>query len=160
MIPRPMMTRPPGRRTARIDPHEPRLESLAAEFALLAQRRARLEHQVGLLQQQHRAAANTLGRLQTRMIWLAHRMHIRDEDAHSASFSKLVPVAIVQPPTATPTRIAASNVDVGRDSARPHANAVVNPAEAVSDRLGKRAHKSFLAPVSIKARHASRVWRS
>jgi uncharacterized coiled-coil protein SlyX len=67
-------TRPPGTRTARADPRQRRLESLSAEFALLAQRRARVAHQIDLLGQQHLAASLTFARLQARMGWLAQRM--------------------------------------------------------------------------------------
>jgi uncharacterized coiled-coil protein SlyX len=55
-----------------------RLESLSAEFALLAQRRARLSQRIDLLDQQRDAAALSIARLQARMGWLAQRMDAAD----------------------------------------------------------------------------------
>jgi hypothetical protein len=51
-----------------------KLESLAAEFALLAQRRARLAHQLDLLSRQRDAAGSSLYAVQARMAQLAQQM--------------------------------------------------------------------------------------
>jgi hypothetical protein len=75
-----MLTRSPGTRTARSDTRQRRIESFAAEFALLAQRRARLVHQMDLLDQQREAAANSFGKLQARMSWLVQRMDALDPE--------------------------------------------------------------------------------
>jgi hypothetical protein len=73
MIPRPT-NRAPRSRVVRGNLHQPRLESLAAEFALLAQRRARSIHQIALLDQQRAAAYGGFVRLQHRIAWLLERM--------------------------------------------------------------------------------------
>jgi uncharacterized coiled-coil protein SlyX len=70
--------RSPGTRTTRNDPRQRRLESLSAEFALLAQRRARVTHQIDLLDEQRAAAAVTFAKLQARMGWLVQRMDAID----------------------------------------------------------------------------------
>jgi uncharacterized coiled-coil protein SlyX len=70
--------RSPGTRTTRNDPRQRRLESLSAEFALLAQRRARVTHQIDLLDEQRAAAATTFAKLQARMGWLVQRMDAID----------------------------------------------------------------------------------
>jgi hypothetical protein len=73
MMPRPA-SRLPRSRAVRGNLHQPRLESLAAEFALLTQRRARAIHQLALLDQQRDAAATGFARLQQRIAWLVARM--------------------------------------------------------------------------------------
>jgi uncharacterized coiled-coil protein SlyX len=50
------------------------LESVAAEFALLAQRRARIARQLDLLGRQLAAAQSSLDAVQSRMAMLAQRM--------------------------------------------------------------------------------------
>jgi hypothetical protein len=75
-----MITRAPGTRTSRTDTRQRRLESLAAEFALLAQRRTRAVRQIDLLDQQREAAAAGLAKLTARMGWLAQRMNAIDPD--------------------------------------------------------------------------------
>ena len=79
MIPRPI-TRSPGTRVARADTRQRQLESLAAEFALLAQRRARVVHQLDLLDQQREAAANGFAKLQARLTWLVEQMDAIDPE--------------------------------------------------------------------------------
>ena len=73
MMPR-STQRPPRSRVVRGNLHQPRLESLAAEFALLTQRRARSIQQIALLDQQRAAAASGFARLQQRIAWLMQRM--------------------------------------------------------------------------------------
>lgn len=73
MIPRPT-NRAPRSRVVRGNLHQPRLESLAAEFALLTQRRARSIHQIALLDQQRHAAYAGFVRLQQRIAWLLECM--------------------------------------------------------------------------------------
>jgi hypothetical protein len=77
MIPR-LRARAPGTRATRSDPRERRLESLAGEFALLAQRRTRTLHQLELLDQQRHAAAGALLKMQGRMAWLLRQMDALD----------------------------------------------------------------------------------
>jgi hypothetical protein len=77
MIPR-LRARAPGTRATRMDPRERRLESLAGEFALLAQRRTRTLHQLELLDQQRGAAAGALLKMQGRLAWLLRQMDALD----------------------------------------------------------------------------------
>ena len=81
MIPRPRQSAP-GTRSARGDTRQRRIESLAGEFALLAQRRARVVHQIDLLEQQIEAAASNFAKLQSRMAWLTQRIHALDPTLH------------------------------------------------------------------------------
>jgi phage shock protein A len=53
---------------------EAALESAAAEFALLAQRRARLRRQTDLLDRQRQAAAEMMAQVEARMVDLTGRM--------------------------------------------------------------------------------------
>jgi uncharacterized coiled-coil protein SlyX len=66
--------RPSVTRTSRNDPRGAALESVAAEFALLAQRRARLARQLDLLGRQLAAASVSLDAVHGRMALLAQRM--------------------------------------------------------------------------------------
>jgi len=50
------------------------LEAVASEFAMLAQRRGRLERQIALLGRQAEAAVANLGRVERRMLALSGRM--------------------------------------------------------------------------------------
>ena len=59
---------------------DPRLESLAAEFALLAQRRSRAVHQLEMLDQQRATAALAFAKLQKRINWLMERMSALSAD--------------------------------------------------------------------------------
>ncbi len=66
--------RPSVTRTSRHDPRGAALESVAAEFALLAQRRARLARQLDSLGRQLAAASASLDAVQNLMMLLAQRM--------------------------------------------------------------------------------------
>jgi hypothetical protein len=74
MSTRPLLARGPGTRLARRDAPAQRLEALGAEFALLAQRRARVARQLTLLDTQRDAALHDLAALEHRMAQLARRM--------------------------------------------------------------------------------------
>jgi len=63
-----------GRPIGRRDQRPGSLDSIAAEFALLAQRRSRLMRQIELLERQHAAAHAQLGRVEQRMGVLSRRM--------------------------------------------------------------------------------------
>lgn len=89
MMPRLRLLRAPGTRAARFDPRQRQLESLAGEFALLAQRRARIVHQLQLLDQQRAAAADTLHKVLSRLAWLLEHIdaldpELRDPEAFAA----------------------------------------------------------------------------
>lgn len=62
-----------------------KLEGVASEFALLAQRRARLHRQVELLERQLRAAGVTLSQVEARMHHLSAHMHMNDPAAAEAA---------------------------------------------------------------------------
>jgi hypothetical protein len=79
MIPR-LANRTPRTRAVRGNTGDPRLESLAAEFALLAQRRSRAVHQIETLDQQRATAALGFARLQKRITWLMERMNALSAD--------------------------------------------------------------------------------
>jgi len=74
------------------------MESFAAEFALLAQRRARLVHQIDLLDQQREAAGNSFAKLQARMSWLVQRMDALDPELREGFEPEPEPVAPPPPP--------------------------------------------------------------
>jgi hypothetical protein len=93
-----LIIRAPGTRAARVDTRQRRIESLAAEFALLAQRRARVVHQMDLLDQQREAAAIGFNKLQVRMAWLAQKMHALDPDLHETD----TPAEVAAPPPPPP----------------------------------------------------------
>ncbi len=63
-----------GTRLARHDTHEFRLEAVAAEFALNAQRRAKLVRQIELLDRQRAGAASSLAQIEARLVVLQRRM--------------------------------------------------------------------------------------
>jgi hypothetical protein len=73
MIPR-LANRSARSRAVRTNMGQPKLESLAAEFALLAQRRSRAVHQLETLDQQRAAAACTFAKLERRIAWLVRHM--------------------------------------------------------------------------------------
>jgi hypothetical protein len=73
MIPR-LANRTPRTRAVRSNMGQPRLESMAAEFALLAQRRSRAVHQLETLDQQRAAAAFSFAKLERRIAWLVRHM--------------------------------------------------------------------------------------
>jgi hypothetical protein len=95
------MARAPGTRAARRGAHPQRLETLAAEFALLAQRRARLKHKLDLLDRQHQAASHTYLLLEARMALLSRHMGV----GHAAVPPASPPPAVAAPPA--PVRPAA-----------------------------------------------------
>ena len=72
-IPR-LANRTPRTRAVRSNMGQPRLESMAAEFALLAQRRSRAVHQLETLDQQRAAAAFSFAKLERRIAWLVRHM--------------------------------------------------------------------------------------
>lgn len=78
MRPRLHTARPCSLRIIRNDPGGAALESIAAEFALLAQRRARIARQVDLLRHQLTAAEAGLAAVSRRMGMLAQRMDAID----------------------------------------------------------------------------------
>ncbi len=73
MIPR-LANCTPRTRAVRSNMGQPRLESMAAEFALLAQRRSRAVHQLETLEQQRAAAAFSFAKLERRIAWLVRHM--------------------------------------------------------------------------------------
>jgi hypothetical protein len=98
-----LSARPVVTRASRRDPRGAKLESVAAEFALLAQRRARLARQVDLLSRQLDAAAGSLAGVHARMAMLAQRIGRIDPDmVADGAAPELVPVppAPVPPPYA------------------------------------------------------------
>jgi phage shock protein A len=83
--PRTLRSLPPrGSRLRRQVAATAKLEGVAAEFALLAQRRARLHRQIELLERQLRAAGGTLSQVEARMHHLSAHMHITDDAAPMA----------------------------------------------------------------------------
>jgi hypothetical protein len=73
MIPR-LANRTPRMVAARGKSGQSGLESIAAEFALLAQRRSRAMQQIGILEHQRAAAAAGFAKLQRRIAWLLDQM--------------------------------------------------------------------------------------
>jgi hypothetical protein len=98
MKPMPISARRCVTRTSRHDPRGAQMESIATEFALLAQRRTRLARQVDLLSHQLAAANANLKHVQSRMGTLA--LHMDEVDP------QLRPGA-APPPPAPPQRQAA-----------------------------------------------------
>jgi hypothetical protein len=77
--PRTLRTLPPrGSRLRRQVAATAKLEGVASEFALLAQRRARLHRQIELLERQLRAAGGTLSQVEARMHHLSAHMHMNE----------------------------------------------------------------------------------
>jgi len=108
MKPRLLSMRPSVTRTSRHDPRGAALESVAAEFALLAQRRARLARQLDLLGRQLAAASVSIDAVHGRMALLAQRMDgidpsLRPHDAAPAA-----------PPVAAPTAPARGGIHPAR----------------------------------------------
>lgn len=114
MMPRPlarsMASRSPGTRTSRKDTRQRQIESLAAEFALLAQRRARQSHQVELLEQQLLAARRSFARLQRRLSWLVEQMDALDPSLRPGLEAPPEPVQPPAPAVARTGRTAVSRV--------------------------------------------------
>ncbi len=101
MIPRPV-SRSPRSSPVRGNLHQPRLESLAAEFALLTQRRARAIHQINLLDQQRSAAAAGFYKLQHRIAWLMQRMDMLNPELRgpeSTPEPEPPPPPVIEPPS-------------------------------------------------------------
>lgn len=73
------------------------LESVAAEFALLAQRRARLQRQLDLLGRQADAARGNLSRIELRLVALSGRMTL-------PASRGTAPPSENPPPAASPAR--------------------------------------------------------
>jgi hypothetical protein len=129
--------RAPGTRVARSDPRQRQLESLAAEFALLAQRRSRAIHQLALLDQQRAAALGNLHEVAARMAWLLDHIDGLDPELRGIEtaadpepqprspppkfvarpYAKTGPVPAPAKPQPAPP-IAARSIAVGSGSAR------------------------------------------
>ena len=103
MMPRPvarsMASRSPGTRTSSKDTRQRQIESLAAEFALLAQRRARQSHQIELLEQQLQAATSSFAKLQRRLSWLLEQIDALDPSLRPGLEAPPEPI---QPPAPAP----------------------------------------------------------
>ncbi len=128
MIPRPI-TRTPGTRVARADTRQRQLESLAAEFALLAQRRARTVHQMDLLDQQRDAAARGFSKLQARLTWLVEQMDAIDPDLRpTLEAPEPAPAPIPPPPPQRQTRYAVARPPRTEPSSAPDRQATRIPA--------------------------------
>lgn len=131
MMPRPITrspaTRPPGTRTSRKDTRQRQLESLAAEFALLAQRRARQSHQIELLEQQLQAAMSGFTKLQRRLAWLVQQMDALDPDLRPVPEPE--PLSAPPLPAPPPPAAAASAGRPTRYTASRLAPALVAPAD-------------------------------
>jgi hypothetical protein len=108
MIPR-LANRATRQRPVRRGMGEPGLESLAAEFALLAQRRSRAIHQMKILEQQRAAAASGFAKLQKRIAWLIERI-----DHYGPALHEPAPVPETKPaarPVAPTRAMPALSVD-------------------------------------------------
>ncbi len=122
-----LSARPVVTRTSRRDPRGSQLETVAAEFALLAQRRARIARQLDLLARQLEAATNGLNTVQSRMSLLAHRMDHIDPGLWLAPD---MAEPDIQPPPPTPLRGAAQQRQAfprGNFVAAPHAQQEAPP---------------------------------
>lgn len=86
-----------GTRLRRRNSGEAPLEALAAEFALLAQRRGRVTRQIELLDRQRIAAAATLKLVETRLTALSRKMHAPIAEAAAASATAPEPPARLPP---------------------------------------------------------------
>jgi uncharacterized coiled-coil protein SlyX len=95
MRPRLTLLRPHKTRAIRADSGAGSLETIAAEFALLAQRRARIARQVDLLDRQLSAAEAGLHHVSDRMTRLATRMEAIDPELRT-------PLAEPPPPPPPP----------------------------------------------------------
>jgi hypothetical protein len=85
-----------GTRLRRRNSGEVPLEALAAEFALLAQRRGRVTRQIELLDRQRIAASAPLRQVEARLTALSRKMH--------APVAEPVPVAAPEPLPPAPAR--------------------------------------------------------
>ena len=121
MMPRPvarsMASRAPGTRTSRKDTRQRQLESLAAEFALLAQRRARQSHQIELLEQKLQAATSSFAKVQRRLSWLMEQMDALDPSLRPGLEAPPEPIqppapgpAVARTGRTAPSRVAAADL--------------------------------------------------
>lgn len=98
-MPRSQRSLPPrGSRVRKQVADTARLEGAAAEFALLAQRRARVARQIELLSRQRDAAALTLTQVEARMRHLAGNMRL--DDLPPPARAPGAPEAVPQPASA------------------------------------------------------------
>lgn len=119
MRPRLHTARPCSLRSIRNDPGGAALESIAAEFALLAQRRARIARQVDLLRHQLTAAEAGLAAVSRRMSMLAQRMDAIDPALRPPP-QFLAPQALQQtPPPGAPPYYAAQQAYAAQYAAPP-----------------------------------------
>ncbi len=119
MIPR-LSNRTARSRAVRGNTGQPRLESLAAEFALLAQRRSRAIQQIAILDQQRSAAAASFAKLEKRIAWLMQRMDevnptLRDPAAAARSAEPSVADPAQGLPPAMAERAANALAAIGRE---------------------------------------------
>ena len=105
MKPTPRAARRCVTRTSRRDPHGAHMESMATEFALLAQRRTRLARQVDLLTHRLAAANASLQQVHARMGVLAQHMDTIDPALRPATLAQAPvarPEAAARPPAYAP----------------------------------------------------------
>jgi uncharacterized coiled-coil protein SlyX len=98
------LLRPHKTRAIRADAGAGSMETLAAEFALLAQRRARIARQVDLLDRQLTAAEAGLNKVTDRMTCLASRMEAIDPALRAALAKPPPPPPSPPPPKPSITR--------------------------------------------------------
>lgn len=96
MIPR-LASRSTHRHAVRGNMGEPGLESLAAEFALLAQRRSKAIHQMQVLEQQRNAAAAGFASLQKRIAWLIEHIDAYAPQLGAPQLGDPAPAAAPEP---------------------------------------------------------------
>jgi len=90
--------RPAKLRGLRNDPGGAAIEGVAAEFALLAQRRARIARQVDLLDRQLQTAEVGLAQVTQRMGMLARRIDLLDPDLRAPAPAGQAPSLAAPPP--------------------------------------------------------------
>jgi hypothetical protein len=105
-----MISRTPRPHATGVDARPQRIESLAAEFALLAQRRARLVQQMDLLDRQRETAAAGFNKLQARMAWLARKIDALDPELREEHGKAVV----APPPAPTPQPVAHTPAHAGK----------------------------------------------
>jgi len=108
-----------GTRLRRRNSGEVPLEALAAEFALLAQRRGRITRQIELLDRQRIAAAATLHQVEARLTALSRKMH--------APAPEPAPVAAPEPLPPPPARFLPTRASRGAPAAPQPAPAAESP---------------------------------
>lgn len=128
--------RPVVTRTSRFDPHGAKLESVAAEFALLAQRRARTARQIDMLARQLDAASGGLEVVQSRMVMLAQRMQQIDPDlarnlhAQAAAVPEILSNPVPPAPARSMYHVTHREPPVSQKAPPPTAFAASQPASA------------------------------